>query len=339
MTLSELALELGVSPASISIVRQGRPGVSPATRRRIQLALEENGYTYIPYAPAHTAPRSHATPTRYIRLMKYSHTSLLTDKNEGFVDAIIDAIDAIARSQGYTLALTSVCRDEYATVLHDMATSNCLGLLVIATEMDREEIEQLKTIPLPIVVLDTDHPNLPFSSVSMNNRDLAYHAVSQLSVLGEVGYLCSRIRTGNFIARRNGYSEAVLDLELPYSADMIFELTPSLSGAYEDMDHLLSQGRAVPKAFFADNDVIAIGAMRALKQHGYQIPLDVSIIGVDNTMLSQISSPTLSSTQISCATLGELAIHLLLDQINSPTDEQTHIRIGSRLILRESTAL
>lgn len=339
MTLAQLAARLNVSPASVSIVRQGRPGVSDATRRRIQSALKANGYSYLPYTPEQSAPtgKPDGSP-QYIRLLKYYRSALLTDKNEGFVDAIIDAIDAVARTRNYTLVFSSLSSDEFDQRLPELAADSCIGLLVIATEMECAEIEKLRILRVPIVVLDCDHPALPFSSVTMNNRDLAYAAVAQLRTLGEVGYLCSSIRTGNFKARGNGYREALHDFGLPEREELCFPVTPGLNAACEDMNRLLDAGRKLPPALFADNDVIAIGAMRAMQAHGYQLPQDVNIIGVDNTMLSQICIPALSSIQISCAALGEQAIQLLLDQIADPSGEQLHIHIGSRFIARESTA-
>ena len=339
MTLAQLAARLNVSPASVSIVRQGRPGVSDATRRRIQSALKANGYSYLPYTPDQSAPtgKPDGSP-QYIRLLKYYRSALLTDKNEGFVDAIIDAIYAVARTRNYTLVFSSLSSDEFDQRLPELAADSCIGLLVIATEMECAEIEKLRILRVPIVVLDCDHPALPFSSVTMNNRDLAYAAVAQLRTLGEVGYLCSSIRTGNFKARGNGYREALHDFGLPEREELCFSVTPGLNAACEDMNRLLDAGRKLPPALFADNDVIAIGAMRAMQAHGYQLPQDVNIIGVDNTMLSQICIPALSSIQISCAALGEQAIQLLLDQIADPSGEQLHIHIGSRFIARESTA-
>ncbi len=339
MTLAQLAARLNVSPASVSIVRQGRPGVSDATRRRIQSALKANGYSYLPYAPEQSAPAGkHDGSPQYIRLLKYYRSALLTDKNEGFVDAIIDAIDAIARTRNYKLVFSSLSSNEFDQRLPELAEESCIGLLVIATEMEREEIEKLRILRTPVVVLDCDHPALPFSSVTMNNRDLAYAAVARLRSLGEVGYLCSSIRTGNFKARGNGYREALHDFGLPEREELCFSVTPVLNTACEDMNRLLDAGRRLPPALFADNDVIAIGAMRAMQAHGYRLPQDVNIIGVDNTMLSQICTPTLSSIQISCAALGEQAIQLLLNQIADPSGVQLHIHIGSRLIVRESTA-
>ena len=228
--------------------------------------------------------------------------------------------------------------NEFDQRLPELAEESCIGLLVIATEMEREEIEKLRILRTPVVVLDCDHPALPFSSVTMNNRDLAYAAVARLRSLGEVGYLCSSIRTGNFKARGNGYREALHDFGLPEREELCFSVTPVLNTACEDMNRLLDAGRRLPPALFADNDVIAIGAMRAMQAHGYRLPQDVNIIGVDNTMLSQICTPALSSIQISCAALGEQAIQLLLNQIADPSGVQLHIHIGSRLIVRESTA-
>ena len=338
MTLGELAERLHVSPASISIVRHGRPGVSEETRHRIQVALELHGFSYVPYNAEPVAPaKNTVSQRRYIRLLKYYRSALLTDKNEGFVDAIISAIDSVARAEDYSLVFTSISSSEFDSYLNDSFPDNCIGQLIIATEMDRRDIEKLKAVTVPTVVLDCDHPAIPFSTVTMDNRDLAYNAVSHLKSFGEVGYLRSRIRTGNFSARGNGYLEALRDFNLPVSDDLLFTVTPSLNEACNDMKHLLEQGRRLPRAFFADNDVIAIGAMRAMQAHGYHLPEDISIIGVDNTMLSQVCMPPLTSFQISCAELGEQAIQLLLHQLMNPSGEYLHMHIGSRLIVRDST--
>lgn len=340
MKLGELATFLNVSPSSVSIVRQGKPGVSPTTRRRIQQAMEEYGYTYIPYeSHNHVTEQQDNAQPRCIRLLKYYRSGLLANKNEGFVDVIVDAIDTIARAEDYMLIFNSVSCDDYKHFLDDFNESNCLGMLVIGTEMGHAELDMLRNLHVPVVVLDCDHPALPVTSVTMNNRDLAYEAVRKLKDFGEVGYLCSNIRTGNFTARGNGYQEAVNDFQLPKNPDLLFHLTPSLHNACEEMLHFLASKRHIPKAFFADNDVIAIGVMRALQLHGYNIPQDVNIIGVDNTMLAQVSSPALSSFQIACSTLGQQAIQLLLSQIDKPFADPVHVHIGSRLILRESTNL
>ncbi len=341
MNLREIAVRLNVSPASVSIVRWGRPGVSPLTRRRIQIALEENGFTYkayyqaAPYAP----PAAGGDRQHDIQLLKYRKSALLTDKNEGFVDAIINAIDDLANSASYTLLLKSVSHEEYPAFLQTIDSARCMGLLVIATEMDRADICALSRINVPIVILDSDHPNLPFCTVTMHNRDLAYEAIAHLYAAspGPVGYVASSIRTGNFIGRENGCREALAAHGQSWDDALVFSLTPSIQGAHADMLRELEKGRRVPGALFADNDILAIGAMRALREAGFRIPEDVRIIGVDNTPLAQIAVPPLSSMQISRAALGQEAFSALLARTAAPDGEILHVRVGSRLVQREST--
>ena len=342
MTLSEIAASLQVSPATVSIVRSGKPGVSPFTRRRIQMKLEENGYAYKEYiVPGSNMPSAQQPGwlKKQIRLLKFYQSSLLTDKNDGFVDAIIDAVCAYAQAGGYAVLFSSVSQEDYPGVLEQLREDTCDGLLVLATEMSREEILQLESLPMPVVILDSDHPGLPFSCVTMDNRDIAYQALMHLFSLGtrDIGYLRSTIRTGNFVSREHGYAEALRSEHIAPDPALSFDLTPSLTGSYQDMAAWLRAGRRVPRALFADNDLLAIGAMRALLEHGLRVPEDVYLIGVDNTLLSQVSSPTLSSMQISRSALGQMAISTLLRQIDAPDGERFHLRVCGHLMIRRST--
>ena len=116
MKLKELAAQAGVSAATVSIVRQGKPGVSAALRRRLQLLLEENGYDYLPYSPA--AGQSALSPVpsgerRRICLLKHYRSAMLTDKNEGFVESVIDAIEYAAAGYRFSIGLRRHHRDRH----------------------------------------------------------------------------------------------------------------------------------------------------------------------------------------------------------------------------------
>ena len=342
MNLKEIALQLGVSQASISIVRKGKPGVSSAVRRRIQLALEKNGYSYDAYVqePPNLSQRVPGQKRKgeAIGLIKHSKSALLTDQNEGFIAGLIDPISVAVASAGYTLEMNAVNGEEYRRLLSELPQMDYAGLIVIATEMDQTELSALSQVQIPTVVLDTDYPYIPHSSVTMNNRQLAWQAVACLAGCGEVGHLRSSQKTGNFRARSVGYQEALQSFGLPADETLVFSLTPSLEGAEKDMDRFLEAGRRVPPALFADNDVIAIGCMRALISHHYRIPQDVQLIGVDDTLLSQVISPSLSSMQISRAQMAQQAVRLLLEAISSPAQLKTHVHIDAQLIYRHSVA-
>ncbi len=334
MQLKEIAQALGVSAASISIVRCGKQGVSDSTRRYIQQALDENGYSYKTYHEF-VLP-STQKEQKSISLLKFKNSALLTDKNDGFVEAIIDTLDTFIKENNCKMQLNVTPKERYLQTLQEINQSACIGCIVIATEMERKDIELLKILNMPIVILDSDHPNLPFSSVTMCNRDIAFQAVQHLIKNGKktIGYLKSNIRTGNFIGRENGYYEALRAFKL-LSFEPIL-LTPSFDSAYLNMLLYLENEPKIPQNLFAENDILAIGAMRALLQKGYRVPEDVQIIGVDNTALAQVSTPSLTSLHISKINLCNHALQLLFAQIKEKTDP-VHIRIGTHLIQRNST--
>lgn len=340
MNLKEMAQSLGVSASSISIVRKGKPGVSSATRRKIQLMLEQNGYSYDAYAHgSYDAARETGKlkrAGRTICLLKPAHSALLTDDNEGFVAGLIDPISVAISTAGYVLEMNAVSSEEYPAFLRTLTGDKYAGLIVIATEMTQEELAALSQAQVPTVVLDSDYPFIPHSSVTMNNRQLAWQAVSALADCGRVGYLQSSQETGNFAGRAMGYQEALTDFHLPHDPALTFLLTPSIDGAEADMNRYLDSGRTVPPALFADNDVIAIGCMRALIGHGIRIPEDAQLIGVDDTLLSQVINPSLSSMQISRPQMAEQAVKLLMEAIMSPARLKMHIHIDAQLIYRRS---
>lgn len=338
MNLKVLAQSLGVSPASISIVRKGHSGVSAQVRARIQRALEENGYAYIPYSRENSEEKPAFEMTnRNILLLKYYDSSLLVNHNDGFVDSIISSLDATARMEHFTLVINAVSKHDYPRFLNGLSPASWAGVLVIATEMSRSEILMLQSVHIPMVILDSDYPNLPISTVAMDNRSLAFAAVEYLKSRGEVGFLSSRIPTGNFDARTAGYREALNAFGMTYREDIVFQVTPGLSGACQDMQDILARGCYIPKAIFSANDILAVGAMKALIQAGYHVPDDVAIIGVDNTMIAQVSTPTLSSMAFSRHDLGQLAIRHLIQEICDPNQCPVHFRVGAQLILRDST--
>ena len=343
MLLKDLAEKLSVSPASISIVRQGKSGVSPETRRLIQVALAENGFAYNEYIePTYTTEFFNPSKKKAtnVALLKFKNSALLTDKNEGFIETVIEAIDEYAKIKGHDIMLKVASSDQYEKTLQELNSASIVGCMVVGTEMEREEIWCLEALKIPVIILDTDHANLPFSSVTMNNRDIVFEAVHRLlkySTQRSIGYIQSTIRTGNFIARESGFVEAMRYHGLDAGKQPHFQLTPSLDGAYRQMLYQLEQGAFIPDSLLAENDVLAIGAMRALIKKGYRIPEDIQIIGIDNAAISQITTPTLSTMHISKAGIGQIAVNMLLSQIEHSPTEPIQTKIGARFIQRNST--
>ena len=109
-----------------------------------------------------------------------------------------------------------------------------------------------------------------------------------------------------------------------------------MEGAYLDMIHILREKPAMAQAYFADNDLIAAGAMRALKEWGYRIPEDISIVGFDDMPICEFLEPPLTTMDVPKKRMGELAMKLLVQKIHQDLKIPVKIELSVRLHERKS---
>jgi len=117
---------------------------------------------------------------------------------------------------------------------------------------------------------------------------------------------------------------------------IVHKLTPSIDGAYDDMKDLLDKGVSLADCYFADNDFIAAGAMKALQEYGYQIPNDIRIVGFDNLPLSRVLTPTLTTINVPKKEMGEEAVQRLIFRINNNKAPYAKTEMATELIDRYS---
>ena len=120
------------------------------------------------------------------------------------------------------------------------------------------------------------------------------------------------------------------------SGSIVHHLPPSVDGAYTDMMELLKKGLPITSAYFADNDWIAIGAVKAFKKMGYRIPEDVSIIGFDDVPFCTVIEPSLTTIHVHKHSMGEIAVSRLMKRLHEPNTPPAKIRLGTELVLRHS---
>ncbi len=331
MTIKEIAKLAGVSPAAVSMVLNNRPGISDARRQEILALLQQYNYG-APKAGLTAAPK-------HLLFLKYIKSGFIVVENTGFVASILDSIEAECRSRGYLLRI-EVSRENLEGSLAAIDFADLSGIFVLGTELDRDLYPLLDRIPVPYVVLDNRMGHSPCNAIAIDNYETVREAAAFLRGLGysRIGYLRSSIPIRNFDDRADGLRRSCGELGLSLREEDIFPLRPYMLGAYEDMKEFLEEGRALPPCVFADNDTIALGAMKALLEKKIRIPEDISVIGFDDIVYSAVSSPALTTMRIPTALIGRMAVRTLESAMADSELKGCKVLIGGTLVERASTA-
>lgn len=332
LTLKELAAIADVSPAAISLVLNNKPGISDSKRQEIQSLLRKYNYT--------PSRRPKKTIQKNLLFLKYISNGHLVEENTGFISTIMDAIEAECRKEKYTLRIV-VSNNNLEKTISEIDFSCIDGIFMLGTELDRSSYPVLERIPVPYIVIDNNMPHFPCNTITMNNHEMVYEAVRYLASLGfsDIGYFRSRMSIQNFEERAQAFYQSVEELGLHFAPSHEFLLEPTMLGAYASMKQHLLERHFMPRCCFADNDTIAIGAMKALNELHYKIPEDVCVMGFDDIQFAAVNSPSLSTMQVPKNLIGYLAVKTLNNSIFHSEHRNAKIQVGGQLIIRHSTLL
>ena len=317
ITAKELAKLLDLSPSAVSIALNHKPGVSTATRKLVLETAAQYGYDLSRHTPA---PQNTNLGTIYFVIYR-KHGAVVTDTP--FFAQLSEGIAAKCKELNYYLSIQYLYEDEFQDeILHDWKMQGCVGMILLATEMQQSDLGPFLKSGLPIVLLDNhfdemSQDDVRMDSVIIDNIQGAFTATSHLlrTYHKQPGYLKSSYSINNFEERADGFYKAIRKNGLSTKHSTVHLLTPSVDGAYEDMKALLESGECPERCYFADNDLIAAGAIRALKEAGYQIPSQVAIIGFDDMPLCTYMEPPLSTMYVPKKELGEVALSRLLSRL------------------------
>lgn len=329
MNLREIAKVAGVSLTTVSLVLNGKPGIGRETRERVQKLLYENGYL--------SNPEEEMVQT--ICFLKYIRHAHLVKGNPGFVTQIMDAVEQECRKNGYNLQVVTTSDTDDAMVRQSLNKPTVKGVILLGTELPELSIDVFKAVKKPLLVVDNALPNLPVSSVTMDNRQAIFSAVEHFVQLGyrKIGFLYNSIPSRNDTERRYAFEEAMLHMGLTFDPAYVYPIFPTMEGAAQSVQALLDAGTEFPSALVANNDSIAIGAMRAFKSNSIRVPEDISIIGFDGLPFSALADPPLTTVDVPCESIGSWATHILLDIMKGRCPTACKMLVGTRLEVRSST--
>ena len=194
-----------------------------------------------------------------------------------------------------------------------------------------------------MVVIDSYFKTKNCDFVLINNTRGSYMAVQYLIDNGytDIGIVGSSVEINNFKYRYEGFVKAMIDNKIEWEETSKFMVEPTIEGSYNDFKKMLANKDVrLPKAFFAYNDIIALGVIKAMNEKGIRVPEDVSIIGFDDILFSELSNPPMTTVKVPIKEMGKISIRRLIEKIESEEENiNLKIEISTSLIERQSVKL
>ena len=339
MTVEELAKIIGVSRVTLSKVINGAGGVAPKTEERIREYIEK--YKFEPNSSARSLVGKSEPVIGLFSAYTEADTGAGQEITSHFATELINLVVNEAQKQGYnTLVRLTPGTTDIRSLDRILGKKLVQGAILVGYDTKNSEIAELIGRGYPLVLINQEQEAFAdnMAVVNMADRQASYFAVEKIIEAGHrnIMYIgCDRLRLPA-VHRKEGVMDAVnkyrdrVDNLIEINGDFNEEKT------YEEVkEYFMNAGNIRPTAIFAANDIMAIGAMNALKELNIKIPEEVSIIGHDDIEISRYLSPSLSTMRCDFKSIAEASVTTLIGMI-SGEDINREIEVESVYVKRTS---
>lgn len=331
VTINDVALEAGVSITTVSRVFNKNYPVKLETRKKVEKAIEK-----LQYKPNIIARGLIMKKTSVIGVIVPGLTNL-------FFPTIVEAIDDVTKKQGYTISLNNTSGDAKLEreLVEKMISLQVDGIIAIDPASENLDnnfyIEASEQLPVIIVNANSSRANLNY--ISYNEEIGTIEAFEYLVKLGHkrIAFLRGE-KSFSYDLKERIYLNMIDKYKLGYKKILKVRHGNAIEGTVEAESKIreLIQSQEKPTAVFACNDLMAVGAMGACSDLGIKIPDDMSVIGFDNTLLSKISYPKLTTIDLKMDMVGKRAAEEMLNLIENVIISRIKVVLNTGLVIRES---
>ena len=311
-TIRDVAKRAGVAPITVSRVINRSGNVSPATLSRVEKAIEELGYV-----PNYLA--------RSLRL-KRSHTLALvvTDITNPFWTTVVRGVEDAAQDAGFSVILcnTDESESKQEQYLDVLIQKQVDGILLVPATSNGRIVAWIQKQRTPIVILDRAIEDVPVDVVRCDSQGGAYQLLQHLFSLGhrQIAVLTGSRRVSTASERVAGYIQAMEDAGIQVHKSWVQYGAFSQASGYEMAQRILEVDPR-PTALLAGNNFIAIGALRAFKDAGLDVPGDMSVVSFDDLTPDLVIDPFLTVADQPAYEMGQQATGLLLARLSGEAPE------------------
>ncbi|HVU14763.1 MAG TPA: LacI family DNA-binding transcriptional regulator [Phototrophicaceae bacterium] len=326
-TIGDVARRAGVSTMTVSRVINNSGYISQETRERVEQAIAELGYV----------------PNALARSLRFKQTKtialIITDITNPFFTTVARGVEDTASEHGFSVIFcnTDESQDEESDYLTLMVQKQVDGIILVPAHSSRASAAFLQDHKVPFVVLDRRIAGMELDTVRCDSEIGGYQLTRHLIDLGHrrIAMLSGPLLVSTSADRLAGYRRALDEAGLEHA-----EFFGSLSNAdgYRMAREALTAPQR-PTAFFAANNLVAIGALRALLEQGIRVPQDLSVVSYDDLPESMIFDPFLTVVAQPAYDMGQQATRLLLNRLSGiDTTAPREVLLPAPIIARKSSA-
>lgn len=326
--IEDVARLAGVSIATVSRVLARKPHVSEKARRAVLEAVQELGYR----------------PNRDARSLR-SQTSkrlglIISDIQNPFFTAMVRAVEDIAYAYEYTVILCNSDEDAKKEALYIdlMVLERVAGVILSPTCNKGEAVHHLTDAGIPVVLVDRYIAGTSCDTVVVENVTATEKLITHLINNGHtrIGAVIGTPDISTGCERQNGYLEALRKANLAAIPELLRTGVPKAETGYELTNQLLDLPEP-PTALFTGNNLLTLGALRAIHEHGLSIPDQIALVCYDEMDWMFVMQPPLTVVAQPVYEMGEKAARLMLKRIKDPTMPPVHTVLEPTILFRGSS--
>jgi LacI family transcriptional regulator, galactose operon repressor len=327
-TLKDVAAFAKVSLATVSRVLNDNASVDAELRARVQEAVRILGYE-----PNRAARRLRAQSSNIVGLV-------ISDIQNPYFLSIIRAVEEVAHANRMNIVLCDSNEDPIRQELHleVMRAERVAGLIFVpTTPSPTTSVQRLRSAGIAIVLIDRLLDDFPVDVVKVDNVRGVFDAVKYLIRLGykRVGIVNGALSLSTGSERFQGYREALESAHIPYDERLVRIGNFKIESGYQLTKELVTQPHP-PDALFIANNLMTLGALRALRERNIRVPHDIALVGFDDMPWSGDLYSPLTAVSQPTYELGQEAMHLLLRRLAEPKSPFRTLTLQTQLVVRES---
>ena len=317
----EIAEMLKISPATVSLALNNKPGVSEETKKKV-FELRDS------LLKRDIDSRSKDRELGTIGLLVFKNRSEIISDTPFFVQTI-DYISSEIIKRGYEFSIIYSTADDNDSLVESINPLDLRCLIIVGTEMTKKDVEYFQQhLKVPFVITDAYFPDCDVDTVLMDNFSGITLSMQYAYKLGhrKIGFLATDKECNNFRDRYYAFLSNMNILGLDSEECPIVRLPLGIEESRDKMSEYLRDHSKLPTVYVADNDRTAMGAMEALKNAGYKVPEDVSIIGFDDMPVVQFLTPSLTSIRLNQEVIAKTAVERAIQLIDESIFEHNTVQ-------------